>query len=229
MVVWLAWGGLTLVLAYLLGSLPTGYLAGRWLKGIDIRKHGSGSTGATNVLRTLGKGPGFTVLGIDVLKGASSVILTRWFYTLPMVTESAPSSVALESWVPWITIFAALMTVIGHSRSVWLGFTGGKSVASALGLLIALHWPTALIALGVFALTISISRIVSLGSLLGALTVPVVLAVTQQPLPLVLFGIATAMYILATHRRNIQRILNGCEPRIGQKSQDVQSSASSQA
>lgn len=227
MVIWLAWGLFTLVLAYLLGSLPTGYLAGQWLKGIDIREHGSGSTGATNVLRTLGKGPGFMVLAIDMLKGASSVILARWLYTLPLVTQSTPTLVNLDQWVPWITVVAALVAVLGHSRSVWLGFTGGKSVASSLGILFALHWPTALIALGGFALTVAISRMVSLGSILGAVTVPVVMIMAQEPIPLILFGAAAAAYIVATHRRNIQRILTGNEPRLGQTTQDTQSSASS--
>ncbi|MEM7770534.1 MAG: glycerol-3-phosphate 1-O-acyltransferase PlsY [Cyanobacteria bacterium P01_E01_bin.6] len=227
MVVWLGWGLLTLSVAYLFGSLPTGYLAGQWLKGIDIREHGSGSTGATNVLRTLGKGPGFAVLGIDMLKGALSVILVRWLYTQSMVVSSTPEAIDLTQWIPWLVVFAALVAILGHSRSVWLGFTGGKSVATSLGILFAMHWPTACIALGVFVFTVAISRMVSLGSILGAISVPVVMAIAQEPAPLILFGIVAATYIVATHRRNIQRILAGTESRLGKKAQDTQSTASS--
>ncbi|MEB3211988.1 MAG: glycerol-3-phosphate 1-O-acyltransferase PlsY [Leptolyngbyaceae bacterium] len=227
MVVWLSWGILALVLAYFLGSLPTGYLAGQWLKGIDIREHGSGSTGATNVLRTLGKGPGLAVLLLDMLKGALSVLLTRWLYTQPFVATSAPAGIDISQWVPWIVIFVALAAILGHSRSIWLKFTGGKSVATSLGILFAIYWPMACIALGVFSITVAISRMVSLGSILGAISVPIVMAIAHRPLPLILFGVAAAAYITATHRRNIQRILAGTESRLGQKAQDPQSTASS--
>jgi glycerol-3-phosphate acyltransferase PlsY len=227
MVVWLGWSILALAIAYVLGSLPTGYLAGQWLKGIDIREHGSGSTGATNVLRTLGKGPGLVVLLIDMLKGALSVILTRWLFSQPVVIESAPASVDINQWTPWIVIFVALVAILGHSRSIWLNFTGGKSVATSLGILFAMYWPMACIALGVFAVTVSISRMVSLGSILGAISVPIVMAIAHRPLPLILFGVAAAAYIVATHRRNIQRIMAGTESRLGQKAQDKKSTASS--
>lgn len=226
MAVWLTWALLIVVGAYFLGSTPTGYLAGRWLKGIDIRQHGSGSTGATNVLRTLGKGPGFTVLGIDVIKGALAIALTRWLYSLPSVAQTAPATTNIEAWVPWATVLAGLAVLIGHSRSIWLGFTGGKSVASSLGVLFALHWPTALIAIGAFILTVSIARIVSLGSIVGAIAVPVAVIIAQEPLPIVLFGVAAALYILTTHRSNIQRILSGKEPRLGKKNKEERPSES---
>ncbi len=213
----LGWSGLVLIFSYMVGSLPTGYLAGRWLKGIDIREHGSGSTGATNVLRTLGKLPGLVVLAVDILKGVLSVTLGRSLLTTPFVAQTIPDSITLIQWIPWIAIAAALMAILGHSRSVWLAFTGGKSVATSLGILFALHWPTGLIALGVFALTISISRMVSLGSILGAVSVPIVMIIAKEPLPLILFGVAAAAYIIATHRRNIQRIMAGTESRLGQQ------------
>lgn len=220
----LAWGFLVLVLAYLLGSFPTGYVAGRWLKGIDIREHGSGSTGATNVLRTLGKGPGLVVLIIDILKGVLSVVLGRSLFTLPAVAETIPDSITISQWIPWVAIIAALMAILGHSRSIWLNFTGGKSVATSLGILFALHWPTGLIAVGVFALTVAMFRMVSLGSMLGAVTVPIVLLTAQEPLPLILFGVLAAMYIVTTHRRNIERILAGTESKLGRPNvQDPQS------
>src|SRR5882757_5736997 len=116
-------------------GLPTGYLAGKLLKGIDIREHGSKSTGATNVLRTLGKWPALVVLLIDVLKGAAAIVFARWFYpwlgTLPSVTP--PAAFDLQAWMPWAVCLAGLAALLGHGRSIWLKCTGGKSAATGLG------------------------------------------------------------------------------------------------
>src|SRR5689334_7195782 len=131
MVLWIAIAA-GLIGAYLLGSIPTGYLAGRLLKGIDIRKHGSGSMGATNVLRTLGVWPFVLVLLVDVAKGAAAIVLMRW------LDAWLASS---QAWTPWAVCLAGLAVLIGHSRSVWLNFTGGKSVAAGLGVLLAMSWP----------------------------------------------------------------------------------------
>src|SRR5271156_2789239 len=123
-----------LAIAYLLGSTPTGYLAGRLLKGIDIREHGSKSTGATNVLRTLGKWPALVVVVVDLLKGAAAGVFANWFYfglyTLPPVAPSA--ELDLRMMLPWAVCFAGLAALVGHSRSIWLNFTGGKSAATGL-------------------------------------------------------------------------------------------------
>ena len=121
-----------LAIAYLFGSTPTGYLAGKLLKGIDIREHGSKSIGATNVLCTLGKWPALAVLLIDVLKGVGAIVFVRWFcpwfYGLPSV---APSPVLdLQTWLPWVVCLAGLAVLMGHSRSIWLNFAGGKSAAT---------------------------------------------------------------------------------------------------
>src|SRR6478609_7573178 len=126
MVFWTACA-IGLAVAYLFGSTPTGYLAGKLLGGIDIREHGSRSTGATNVLRTLGKWPALAVLVADVLKGAAAIVFARWFYrwlyALPSVTP--PAALGLGTWVAWAVCLAGLAAVLGHSRSIWLGFTGG--------------------------------------------------------------------------------------------------------
>src|SRR6185437_8276636 len=122
MVFWIA-SLIGLAIAYLFGSTPTGYLAGKLLKGIDIRQHGSKSTGATNVLRTLGKWPALVVLLVDVLKGAVAIVLARWLYTLPSVAP--PHALDLQTWVPWAVCLAGLAVLLGHSRSIWLNFTGG--------------------------------------------------------------------------------------------------------
>src|SRR5689334_3137109 len=122
MLFWIA-SAVGLAIAYLFGSIPTGYLAGKLLKGIDLREQGSKSTGATNVLRTLGKGPALVVLIVDLLKGVAAILFARWFYawlyTLPSVI-TPPAGLDAQTLVPWGVCFAGLAAVIGHSRSVWL-------------------------------------------------------------------------------------------------------------
>ncbi|MFS8859501.1 glycerol-3-phosphate 1-O-acyltransferase PlsY [Synechococcus sp. H60.4] len=184
---------------YLLGSIPTGYWVGRWWGGIDLRQAGSGSTGATNVLRTLGKGPALLVLLVDAAKGAAAVALGS----------------ALGS--PWWVVVAALGAVVGHSRSCWLGFRGGKSVATSLGILLAMAWPVALATFGVWLLGIALTRIVSFSSLLAAVAAPLLMWALGQPLPYGLFALVGGVYVIAAHRRNIERLLAGSEPRLGQK------------
>jgi glycerol-3-phosphate acyltransferase PlsY len=202
--------GLLLIAAYLLGSFPTGYLAAWLLKGIDIREQGSGSTGATNVLRTLGKGPALVVLLVDALKGVGAVALVRSFYAL-VATPVIPAT-----WQPWLVALAAFAAILGHSKSIWLNFTGGKSVATSLGILLAMSWPVGLGTLGVFAVVLAVSRIVSLGSIVGAIAVSILMILFKQPLPYQLFAASAGLYVILRHRANIQRILAGTEPQLGQ-------------
>jgi acyl phosphate:glycerol-3-phosphate acyltransferase len=207
-----------LVVAYLFGATPTGYLAGKLLSGIDIREHGSRSTGATNVLRTLGKWPALAVLLVDVLKGAAAIFFALWFYpwlaTSPSITP--PAALNPQSFVAWAACLAGLAALLGHSRSVWLNFTGGKSAATGLGVLLAMSWPVGLGAVAVFAVVLASLRIVSLGSMLAALTAIVLVCVLEQPLPYRLLVIAGGIYVIVLHRANIQRLLAGTEPRLGQ-------------
>lgn len=214
MVFWMA-SAAGLAVAYLWGATPTGYLAGKLLKGIDIRQHGSGSTGATNVLRVLGKWPALVVLVVDVLKGAAAVGLAGWF-TQWLSSVAAPAGYDLTILRPWAVCLAGLAALLGHSRSIWLGFSGGKSVATGLGVLLALSWPVGLGALAVFGLALAASRIVSLSSVLAASAAIVLVLVLEQPLPYRLLVIAGGIYVIARHRANVQRLLAGTEPRLGQ-------------
>ncbi|AFZ20944.1 glycerol-3-phosphate 1-O-acyltransferase PlsY [Allocoleopsis franciscana] len=202
--------GLLFIAAYLLGSIPTGYLAGRLLKGVDIREQGSGSTGATNVLRTLGKGPALVVLLIDALKGVGAIALVNGYYALGQMP------VMPATWRPWLVAATAFAALLGHSKSIWINFKGGKSVATGLGVLLAMSWSVGLGALGVFAVVLALSRIVSLGSITAAIAVPILMILFSAPLSYKLFASAAALYVVVRHRSNIQRILAGTEPQIGQ-------------
>lgn len=221
MVFWVA-SAVGLAIAYLFGTTPTGYLAGTVLKGIDIREHGSKSSGATNVLRTLGKWPALVVLLVDVLKGAAAIAFARWFYpwlyTLPSVTP--PIAFDLQTWVPWAVCLAGLAVLLGHSRSIWLNFTGGKSAATGLGVLLAIAWPVGLGAAMVFGVTLAIFRIVSVSSMLAASTAIALIWGLEQPLPYRLLVIAGGIYVIVRHHANIRRLLAGIEPRLGQSSPD---------
>lgn len=224
MLPWFINNALLLIVAYLLGSIPTGYLAGRLLKGIDIRQEGSGSTGATNVLRTLGKVPAIVVLAVDVAKGALAIAAVNYaFTTLPgWLYFSKIVGLDFNLWQPVMVTLAGLAALIGHSKSIWLGFTGGKSVATSLGILLAMNWVVGLATLGVFGLTIAITRIVSISSILGAVSVIVSMILFAQPLPYVLFALSGGGYVIWRHRSNIERLIAGTEPKLGQKLEEAE-------
>lgn len=221
MALWLTYGLAVLCVTYLLGSIPTGYWAGKLLKGIDIREHGSKSTGATNVLRTLGKGPALVVLLIDIFKGVAAVLLARWFYGLPAIAATVPPTVDLAIWTNWTVTMAAAMAILGHSRSIWIRFTGGKSAATGLGVLFALSWQVGLGAAVVFGLVLAIFRIVSLSSIAAAVTAIGLMWALHQPIAYQLVVLAGGLYVIWRHKANIQRLLAGTEPKVGQKHQEA--------
>ena len=194
-------GFFSLILGYLLGSIPSGWLAGRWLKGIDLRTIGSGSTGATNVLRHVGKGPALVVFLIDVGKGAAAVLIAR--------------ALGLGD---WIQVLAGLTALAGHIWPVWLGFKGGKAVATGLGLFLGLAWPVGLASFGVFLAVFSLSRYVSLASVLAAISLPLLMAAGSGSTANLVVALVAMLLVLWRHRSNIQRLLNGTEPKLGQKS-----------
>ena len=191
---------LLLALGYLLGSMPNGYLAGRWLKGIDLRDCGSGSTGATNVLRNVGKGPALVVFLLDVGKGALAVLLAKSF--------------GLNDWVQ---VLAGLAALAGHIWPVWLGWKGGKAVATGLGMFLGLAWPVGLACFGLFMAVISLSRIVSLSSVIAAIGLPVLMVISGNSSAYVVVSLVASVLVLWRHRSNIERLIAGTEPRIGAK------------
>lgn len=198
---------LLLLAGYLLGSIPAGYLAGRWWRGVDIRQEGSGSTGATNVLRVVGKGPALLVFLVDVLKGTAAVLLAQ----------------ALQPGADGVAVAAGLAALAGHIWPLWLGWRGGKAVATALGMLLGLAWPVGLACFGIFLAVLSLSRIVSLSSVVAAVALPLLmLGWFGAPLPLtirwphLILALLTSVLVIWRHRSNLQRLLAGTEPRLGQ-------------
>ena len=212
MVVYFAISALLILTAYLLGSIPTGYIVGHYLRGIDIREHGSGSTGATNVLRTVGKSAAIAVLAIDLFKGLLALAVVNLFYYFD------PSQALPIDWHSWLITGAALSAVIGHSKSIWLNFSGGKSVATALGVLLVMNPAVAFGTLASFGITLSISRIVSLSSICGAIAVNILMVVLNQPPAYSIFAVLAGLYVILRHKTNIQRLIAGIEPKIGQAS-----------
>jgi acyl phosphate:glycerol-3-phosphate acyltransferase len=191
------------VAAYLIGSIPFGMLLAKMFGGVDVRKAGSGNIGATNVARVAGPLPGILTLVLDGVKGAAAVWLAARF-----TNDSAL----------WMTI-AGLSALIGHCFPVWLSFRGGKGVATAAGMFLALCWPAALGAIGVFILVVLFSRFVSLGSVSAAAAMPLLIYLLWAPHhapPLVVtFGaFAAAMLVVYKHDANIQRLVEGREPRF---------------
>jgi len=207
---------LALMAGYLLGSIPSGYLAGQWLQGVDIRSLGSGSTGATNVLRVFGKGPALAVFLVDVLKGTAAVLLAKALLQ--------PQGIAAASdWgSDWWVVAAGLAALAGHSWSLWLGGKGGKAVATGLGMLLGLVPAVGLACFGIFLTTLSASRIVSLSSVVAALSLPLLMlgsfaAASSGLRPAYLMlAILTTVLVVWRHRSNLQRLLAGTEPKLGQ-------------
>jgi glycerol-3-phosphate acyltransferase PlsY len=196
------------VAAYLLGSIPVGYVLVRIFRRQDIRTMGSGNIGATNVLRSEGKGLGAATFILDAVKGAAAVLLGA------AIAGSVLPSVPQRN----VMAVAALFAVLGHMFPLWLRFRGGKGVATGFGVFLVAAPLAALTALAVFALTIAITRYVSLGSILGAASFPVFayfMVHGERPAFFVAVQAAVALLIIVKHHPNIRRLLTGTENRFG--------------
>ncbi|WP_437596305.1 glycerol-3-phosphate 1-O-acyltransferase PlsY [Sorangium sp. So ce590] len=190
-----------LVLAYLLGAIPTGYLFARFVKGIDIRTVGSGNIGATNVLRAFGWRPGLVVMAADVAKGALAAgPLASWL-------SAAPGG--------WVAAAGGLTAVLGHDYTVFLGMRGGKGVATSCGALLVLAPRSTLATLAVFAIVVRATRWVSAGSLVGALVLPAFLwLLGERDAPVLCLSLLLCAFIWLKHTPNIRRIIAGTESTI---------------
>ncbi len=190
--------GVTLT-AYLIGSIPFSYIVARAFGVADVRRVGSGNVGATNVLRNAGKPAGAVALGLDVAKGALAVALAL---------RLAPGDAVLPA-------IAAAVAVVGHVYPVWLGFRGGKGVATGLGAFAVLEPAAALIALPIFGLAVATTQLASLGSVVGAASLAGLVLFFRGLDPVAISALASAALIVFKHRSNLRRILEGTERRLG--------------
>ncbi|MGE5804496.1 MAG: glycerol-3-phosphate 1-O-acyltransferase PlsY [Ignavibacteria bacterium] len=210
---------LIIVLSYLIGSIPNSIIISRAVKGIDIREHGSGNAGGTNVMRVLGWKHGLLVILLDALKGVVVVVfVARLFYYGEMPFKNATP---FDDFT-FVQFIAGIFAVIGHVWTVFAGFKGGKGIATAMGMLIMVATIDILIAMGVFTLVVLISRYVSLGSIIGAITVPLALIIRENVFnshihnygTLLPFVIILSVLVVYTHRKNLIRILSGKENKL---------------
>ncbi len=190
--------------AYGLGSIPSGWLTVKWLQGVDLRQQGSGSTGATNVLRVAGRWPALAVLLVDVGKGTVAILLAK----------------GLEA-TAWQQLAVGLCALGGHIWPLWLKFRGGKAVATGLGIFLGLSPAVALACLGSFLVVLASVRMVSVASLTAGLLLPMLMAWgtmgSSTHLPYTLLALMTMVLVVWRHRDNMKRIWTGQEPRLGQK------------
>ena len=189
------------VTAYLIGSIPTGYIIVKTFTGQDIRTIGSGSTGATNVKRVMGKKWFFITMLLDALKGALPVILAKLFATT-------------FTGIGLLPVVAAVAVILGHSRSIFLKFTGGKSLASGVGTILALNWIVGLLIAVVWAVITYTSKYVSLGSIIAMAVSPFLMWWFKAPVAYTIYCALGAVYIIWLHRSNIQRLLKGEENKV---------------
>lgn len=184
-----------LIASYLIGSIPFGFIVAR-LKGIDITKQGSGNIGATNVWRTMGPVPGLFVLIMDALKGVAGVLLGR------------------QAGIEGFELLTGMAALLGHAFPVYLGFKGGKIIATGAGVMAALAPPVVIVAFIVFSMVVLAFRYISLGSMCAALSVPVFLAIFQYNWTYILFGATLCLFAIIKHIPNIKRLKEGTESRI---------------
>lgn len=195
---------LTVVISYLIGSIPTAFIFGKVLKGIDIRQHGSGNVGATNAFRVLGKKIGWVVLGLDILKGIVPVAIVGHLFQQDVNGR----------------IFAAAAAVIGHNWTCFLNFKGGKGIATTLGVLIGLTIAVPSIRLAVLLCVLGwvvcflITAYVSVSSLVAAALLPILMIIVNADFSMIMLSIVFCLFVVFRHKANIHRLLNGQEPKV---------------
>ncbi len=198
-----------LVLAYLIGSIPTAVWVSKIVYGIDIREHGSGNAGATNAFRILGKKAGCGVMLADMIKGFIAVKLA--FFSV--FTHTPPSEPFVN-----LQIFLGLAAVVGHIFPIWAEFRGGKGIATLFGMILSIHWIVAVSLVVVFVLMLLLTRYVSLSSITASIAFPLLILfifnAQAQELSYRLFAIATAFLVVLTHHKNISRLISGNESKV---------------
>lgn len=192
---------LTIFVAYIIGSIPTGYLIVKAKTGQDIRTIGSGGTGATNVKRVLGKKWFFIVMILDAIKGALPVVLAKIYATVGLSIGIAP-------------VLASIAVILGHSKPLFLQFKGGKSVASGVGTILALNWIVGLITALIWATITYTTKYVSVGSIIALAISPFLMFFFGAPIAYTLYCLLGAIYITYLHRENIKRLLQGNENKV---------------
>jgi glycerol-3-phosphate acyltransferase PlsY len=207
-----------ITLSYLVGSIPTSIIVSKASRGIDIRDYGSGNAGGTNVMRVLGWKHGLFVMILDATKGVLAVVvIARLFMgSMPFNNATPFDDFTL------VQIIAGIAAVIGHVWTIFAGFKGGKGIATALGMLLMISTIDMLIAVGAFIIVVSVSKYVSLGSIVGAIVVPLALVVRENVFNVNIQGyhtilpfiIAVSLLVIFTHRKNVVRLLNGSESKI---------------
>ena len=194
-------GAVYAVIAYLIGSIPTGYLIVNAKTGQDIREVGSGSTGATNVKRVLGKKWFFIVMLLDAIKGALPVVAAGYFSSNYNIFGIYP-------------VIAAVFVIIGHSKPVFLGGKGGKSVASGVGTILALNWQVGLILAVIWSIITYFTKYVSVGSIIALLLSPILMYLFKAPAAYIIYCAIAAVYVTYLHRENIKRLMKGEENKV---------------
>lgn len=192
------------IFAYLIGSIPTGYLIVKAKTNQDIRNVGSGSTGATNVKRVLGKKWFFIVMLLDAFKGAFPILVAKALSYYNIIDDK----------LGFIALICAIFVIIGHSKPIFLQFKGGKSVASGVGTILALDFVTGLLVALIWALITYVSKYVSLGSIIALFFAPFIMYALNKPIGYVLYCAIAAIYIIYLHRQNIKRLLKGEENKV---------------
>jgi len=207
-----------IILSYLVGSIPNSIIISKVVKGIDIREHGSGNAGGTNVMRVMGWRYGVIAILLDAFKGVVAVVfIARLHYGgMPFENVTPFDDFTL------VQIIAGISAVIGHIWTVFAGFKGGKGIATALGMLIIIVTIDMLVAVAVFAIVVSVSRYISLGSILGAIAVPLTLVIRENLFHVNIEGYGTllpflifvSLLVIYTHRKNVVRLINGNENKV---------------